>query len=54
MISTTQTQLWETGLFFNPNPEKKYGMPTRINVSQAWILPANFLFDLKTGPSYLN
>ena len=42
MISTTQTQLWETGLFFNPNPEKKYGMPTRINVSQAWILPANF------------
>ena len=26
MISTTQTQLWETGLFFNPNPEKKYGV----------------------------
>jgi hypothetical protein len=42
MNSTTQTQLWETGLFFNPNPGKNYGMPTRINDSQAWILPANF------------
>jgi len=42
MISTTQTQLWETGLLFNPYPEKKYGMPTRIKDSQAWILPANF------------
>ncbi len=63
MISTTQTQLWETGLFFNPNPEKKYGMPTRINVSQAWILPANFfirsqdwtiVFELDEVRIYLN
>ena len=63
MISTTQTQLWETGLFFNPNPEKKYGMPTRINVSQAWILPANFfirsqdwtiVFELVGVRIYLN
>jgi len=63
MISTTQTQLWETGLFFNSNPEKKYGMPTRINDSQAWILPANFfirshdwtiVFELDEVRIYLN
>ena len=42
MINTTLNQSWETGLYFNPYPEKKYGMPTRINDSQAWILPANF------------
>ena len=63
MISTTQTQFWETGLFFNSNPEKKYGMPTRINDSQAWILPANFfirshdwtiVFELDEVRIYLN
>jgi hypothetical protein len=63
MNSTTQTQLWETGLFFNSNPGKKYGMPTRINHSQAWILPANFfirshdwtiVFELDEVRIYLN
>ena len=63
MNSTTQTQLWETGLFFNPNPEKNYGMPTRINHGQAWILPANFfirsnewtiVFELDEVRIYLN
>jgi hypothetical protein len=42
MINTQLNQSWETGLYFNPNPEKYYGMPTRINHGQAWILPANF------------
>ncbi len=42
MINTTLNQSWETGLYFNPYPEKKYGMPTRIHDSQAWILPVNF------------
>ncbi len=42
MINTTLNQSWETGLYFNPYPEKKYGMPTQIHDSQAWILPANF------------
>jgi len=63
MISTTKTQLWEIGLFFNPNPEKKYVMPTRIHASQAWILPANFfirsqdwtiVFELDEVHIYLN
>jgi len=63
MNSTTQTQLWETGLFFNPNPEKNYGMPTRINHGQAWILPANFfirsnewtiIFEFNEVRIYLN
>mgnify|MGYP007004396115 CR=1 FL=1 len=63
MISTTQTQLWESGLYFNPYPEKKYGMPTRIHDSQAWILPANFfirshdwtiVFELDEVRIYLN
>ena len=63
MISTTQSQLWETGLYFNPNPEKKYSMPTRMNHSQAWILPANFfirsqdwtiVFELNEVRIYLN
>ena len=63
MISTTQTQLWESGLFFNPNPGKIYFLPTRINDSQAWILPANFfiqshdwtiVFELDGVRIYLN
>ena len=63
MINTTQTQLWESGLYFNPNPEKKYVMPTRIHASQAWILPANFsirsqdwtiVFELDEVRIYLN
>ena len=63
MISTTQTQLWESGLYFNPYPEKKYGMPTRIHDSQAWILPANFfirsnewtiIFEFNEVRIYLN
>jgi len=63
MISTTKTQLWEIGLFFNPNPGKKYVMPTRIHASQAWILPANFFirsqdwtieFELDEVRIYLN
>ena len=63
MISTTQTQLWESGLFFNPNPGKIYFLPTRINDSQAWILPANFfirsqdwtiVFELDEVRIYLN
>jgi hypothetical protein len=63
MNSTTQTQLWETGLFFNPNPGKNYGMPTRINHGQAWILPANFfirsnewtiIFEFNEVRIYLN
>ena len=45
MISTTQFLLWESGLFFNPNPGKIYFLPTRINDSQAWILPANFFIQ---------
>ena len=45
MITTTQIQLWESGLYFNPYPEKKYRMPTRIHDSQAWILPANFFIQ---------
>ena len=47
MISTTQAQLWESGLFFNPNPGKIYFLPTRIDDSQAWILPANFFIQSK-------
>ena len=47
MISTTQTQLWESGLCFNPNPGKIYFLPTRIDDSQAWILPANFFIQSK-------
>ena len=63
MISTTQSLLWESGLFFNPNPGKIYFLPTRINDSQAWILPANFfirshdwtiVFDLDEVRIYLN
>jgi hypothetical protein len=63
MIRTTQTQLWETGLFFNFNLAKKYVIPTRINDSQAWILPANFfirsndwtiVFELDEVRIYLN
>ena len=63
MINTTLNQSWETGLYFNPNPEKKYSMPTRIHDSQAWILPANFfirsqdwtiVFELDEVRIYLN
>ena len=63
MISTTQSQLWESGLFFNPNPGKIYFLPTRIDDSQAWILPANFfirshdwtiVFELDEVRIYLN
>ena len=63
MISTTQSLLWESGLFFNPNPGKIYFLPTRINDSQAWILPANFfiqsnewtiIFELDEVRIYLN
>ena len=63
MISTTQSLLWESGLFFNPNPGKIYFLPTRINDSQAWILPANFfirshdwtiVFELDEVRIYLN
>jgi hypothetical protein len=42
MIRTTQIQSWEIGLFFYPNPGKIYFLPTRLNDTQAWILPANF------------
>jgi hypothetical protein len=63
MIRTTLNQSCETGLYFNPNPEKKYVMPTRIHASQAWILPANFfirsqdwtiVFELDEARIYLN
>ncbi len=42
MINKPLTQSWEAGPFFNLNLGKIYFMPTRINDSQAWILPANF------------
>jgi hypothetical protein len=63
MNSTVQTQLWETGLFFNSNLAKKYVIPIRINDSQVWILPANFfirsnewtiVFELDEVRIYLN
>jgi hypothetical protein len=42
MFNTILAQSWERSLLFNPNQEKIYFIPTRINDSQAWILPANF------------
>ena len=63
MINTTLNQSCGTGLYFNPCPGKKYVVPTRINDSQAWILPANFfirsqdwtiVFELDEVRIYLN
>jgi hypothetical protein len=63
MFNTILAQSWERSLLFNPNQEKIYFIPTRINDSQAWILPANFfirsnewtiVFELDEVRIYLN
>jgi len=42
MSKKSPTDSWDTALYLNPNLEKKYMIPTRINDIHAWILPANF------------
>jgi hypothetical protein len=63
MFNTILAQSWERSLLFNPNQEKIYFIPTRINDSQAWILPANFfirsnewtiIFEFNEVRIYLN
>jgi hypothetical protein len=36
MINTQLNQSWETGLYFNPNPEKNLAVP---DVGNTWLGP---------------
>lgn len=63
MIKTRLTDWCRGGLFYHPNQEKNYCIPTRLNDPHAWILPANFfirsrdwtiIFELNKVSIYLN
>lgn len=44
-MNTESIDFWQEGFLLNANREKKYFIPSRINHSRAWILPANFFFE---------
>lgn len=44
-MNTEPTNFWHEGFLLNANRNKKYFIPSRINHSNAWILPANFFLE---------